>query len=72
MNKDYDNMHFCIVMYFSCCRLSQVQAVLCEGGTATPDGILCSLGMSRYLSLSSVSLYGLVGCNVLYCLLMGE
>ncbi|XP_029972120.1 dynein axonemal assembly factor 9 [Salarias fasciatus] len=33
----------------SCCRLRQVQALLCGGGTSTPDGVLCSLGIdSRY------------------------
>ncbi|XP_074547735.1 dynein axonemal assembly factor 9 [Halichoeres trimaculatus] len=31
------------------CRLRQIQSLLCEGGTTTPDGILCSLGLdSRY------------------------
>lgn len=33
------------IMLFSCCRLRQVQALLCGSGTAIPDGILCSLGM---------------------------
>ncbi|XP_029900030.1 dynein axonemal assembly factor 9 [Myripristis murdjan] len=33
----------------SCCRLRHVQSLLCGGDSATPDGILCSLGVdSRY------------------------
>lgn len=39
----------------SCCRLRQVQSLLCEGGTASPDGILCSLGMSTLLFLTFIS-----------------
>ncbi|KAM9707381.1 dynein axonemal assembly factor 9 [Menidia menidia] len=50
----------------SCCRLRQVQALLCEAGTASPDGILCSLGIdSRYNSgcteLAKYLFYGLYG-----------
>uniref|UniRef100_A0A3Q1H3J6 Dynein axonemal assembly factor 9 n=1 Tax=Acanthochromis polyacanthus TaxID=80966 RepID=A0A3Q1H3J6_9TELE len=52
----------------SCCRLRQVQALLFEGGTATPDGILCSLGIdSRYnegcSELAKYLFYGLYGRN---------
>ncbi|XP_047466426.1 uncharacterized protein C20orf194 homolog isoform X2 [Mugil cephalus] len=52
----------------SCCRLRQVQALLCEGGTATPDGILCTLGIdSRYnegcTELAKYLFYGLYGRN---------
>uniref|UniRef100_A0A8D0D8S8 Dynein axonemal assembly factor 9 n=1 Tax=Sander lucioperca TaxID=283035 RepID=A0A8D0D8S8_SANLU len=54
----------------SCCRLCQVQSLLCEGGTATPDGILCSLGIdSRYnegcTELAKYLFYGLYGRNQL-------
>uniref|UniRef100_A0A8C4IAV2 Dynein axonemal assembly factor 9 n=1 Tax=Dicentrarchus labrax TaxID=13489 RepID=A0A8C4IAV2_DICLA len=54
----------------SCCRLRQVQSLLCEGGTATPDGILCSLGIdSRYnegcTELAKYLFYGLYGRNQL-------
>ncbi|KAM7376359.1 hypothetical protein PAMP_006100 [Pampus punctatissimus] len=50
----------------SCCRLRQVQSLLCDGGTATPDGILCSLGIdSRYnegcTELAKYLFYGLYG-----------
>lgn len=49
----------------SCCRLRQVQALLC-GGSETPDGILCSLGIdSRYndgcTELAKYLFYGLYG-----------
>lgn len=49
----------------SCCRLRQVQSLLC-GGTAAPDGILCSLGIdSRYnegcTELAKYLFYGLYG-----------
>ncbi|XP_070698185.1 dynein axonemal assembly factor 9 [Pempheris klunzingeri] len=52
----------------SCCRLCQVQSLLCDGGTATPDGILCSLGIdSRYnegcTELAKYLFYGLYGRN---------
>uniref|UniRef100_A0A3Q1AJ92 Uncharacterized protein n=1 Tax=Amphiprion ocellaris TaxID=80972 RepID=A0A3Q1AJ92_AMPOC len=52
----------------SCCRLRQVQALLFEGGTATPDGILCSLGIdSRYnegcTELAKYLFYGLYERN---------
>lgn len=52
-------MHCCIIFYFSCCRLSQVQALLCEGGTTASDGILCSLGMSscKVICLLALCLY---------------
>lgn len=54
----------------SCCRLRQVQSLLCEVGTATPDGILCSLGIdSRYnegcTELAKYLFYGLYGRNQL-------
>ncbi|XP_040916742.1 uncharacterized protein C20orf194 homolog [Toxotes jaculatrix] len=54
----------------SCCRLRQVQSLLCEGGAATPDGILCSLGIdSRYnegcTELAKYLFYGLYGRNQL-------
>uniref|UniRef100_A0A8C2ZL17 Dynein axonemal assembly factor 9 n=1 Tax=Cyclopterus lumpus TaxID=8103 RepID=A0A8C2ZL17_CYCLU len=54
----------------SCCRLRQVQSLLCEGGIATPDGILCSLGIdSRYnvgcTELAKYLFYGLYGRNAL-------
>ncbi|XP_070835102.1 dynein axonemal assembly factor 9 isoform X1 [Chaetodon trifascialis] len=54
----------------SCCRLRQVQALLCEGAAATPDGILCSLGIdSRYnegcTELAKYLFYGLYGRNQL-------
>ncbi|XP_049918064.1 uncharacterized protein C20orf194 homolog [Epinephelus moara] len=54
----------------SCCRLRQVQSLLCEGGAATPDGILCSLGIdSRYnegcTELARYLFYGLYGRNQL-------
>ncbi|XP_028251377.1 dynein axonemal assembly factor 9 [Parambassis ranga] len=54
----------------SCCRLRQVQALLCEGGAAAPDGILCSLGIdSRYndgcTDLAKYLFYGLYGLNPL-------
>ncbi|XP_069575652.1 dynein axonemal assembly factor 9 [Brachyistius frenatus] len=50
----------------SCCRLRQVQALLCGGGTSTPDGVLCSLGIdSRYnegcTELAKYLFYGLYG-----------
>lgn len=50
----------------SCCRLRQVQSLLCGGGNATPDGILCSLGIdSRYnegcTELAKYLFYGLYG-----------
>uniref|UniRef100_A0A3B4ZAT7 Uncharacterized protein n=1 Tax=Stegastes partitus TaxID=144197 RepID=A0A3B4ZAT7_9TELE len=52
-----------------CCRLRQVQALLFEGGTATPDGILCSLIDSRYnegcTELAKYLFYGLYGRNPL-------
>ncbi|XP_041827868.1 uncharacterized protein C20orf194 homolog [Melanotaenia boesemani] len=52
----------------SCCRLRQIQALLCEGGTATPGGILCPLGIdSRYnegcTELAKYLFYGLYGQN---------
>lgn len=40
---------YCILLFVSCSRLRQVQALLCEGGSVTPDGILCSLGMLTYI-----------------------
>ncbi|XP_043998700.1 dynein axonemal assembly factor 9 [Gambusia affinis] len=48
----------------SCSRLRQVQALLCEGDSLTPDGILCSLGIdSRYnegcTELAKYLFYGL-------------
>ncbi|KAG8013070.1 hypothetical protein GBF38_021272, partial [Nibea albiflora] len=54
----------------SCGRLRQVQSLLCEGGTASPDGILCSLGIdSRYnegcTELAKYLFYGLYGRNQL-------
>ncbi|XP_029316767.1 LOW QUALITY PROTEIN: uncharacterized protein C20orf194-like [Cottoperca gobio] len=54
----------------SCCRLCQVQSLLCEAGTTTPDGILCSLGIdSRYndgcTELAKFLFYGLYGRNQL-------
>uniref|UniRef100_A0A7N8YIA7 Dynein axonemal assembly factor 9 n=1 Tax=Mastacembelus armatus TaxID=205130 RepID=A0A7N8YIA7_9TELE len=54
----------------SCCRLRQVQSLLCDAGTATPDGILCSLGIdSRYndgcTELAKYLFYGLYGRNQL-------
>uniref|UniRef100_A0A8C2ZK44 Dynein axonemal assembly factor 9 n=1 Tax=Cyclopterus lumpus TaxID=8103 RepID=A0A8C2ZK44_CYCLU len=54
----------------NCCRLRQVQSLLCEGGIATPDGILCSLGIdSRYnvgcTELAKYLFYGLYGRNAL-------
>uniref|UniRef100_A0A7N6BTG9 Uncharacterized protein n=1 Tax=Anabas testudineus TaxID=64144 RepID=A0A7N6BTG9_ANATE len=50
----------------SCCRLRQVQSLLCD--VATPDGILCSLGIdSRYnegcTELAKYLFYGLYGRN---------
>ncbi|XP_068194769.1 dynein axonemal assembly factor 9 [Antennarius striatus] len=50
----------------SCCRLRQVQSLLHEGGSSTPDGILCSLGIdSRYnegcTELAKYLFYGLYG-----------
>lgn len=50
----------------SCCRLRQVQSLLCDGGAVTPDGILCSLGIdSRYnegcTELAKYLFYGLYG-----------
>uniref|UniRef100_A0A8C5I652 Uncharacterized protein n=1 Tax=Gouania willdenowi TaxID=441366 RepID=A0A8C5I652_GOUWI len=53
----------------SCCRLRQVQALLCETGSVTPDGILCSLGIdSRYnegcTELAKYLFYGLYGRNL--------
>uniref|UniRef100_A0A3Q3XGX3 Uncharacterized protein n=1 Tax=Mola mola TaxID=94237 RepID=A0A3Q3XGX3_MOLML len=55
-------------MYFSCRRLCQVQSLLREAGSATPDGILCSLGIdSRYnegcTELAKYLFYGLYGRN---------
>ncbi|XP_035465310.1 dynein axonemal assembly factor 9 isoform X4 [Scophthalmus maximus] len=52
----------------SCCRLRQVQSLLHEGGAASPDGILCSLGIdSRYndgcTELAKYLFYGLYGRN---------
>uniref|UniRef100_A0A3Q2T0H0 Dynein axonemal assembly factor 9 n=1 Tax=Fundulus heteroclitus TaxID=8078 RepID=A0A3Q2T0H0_FUNHE len=52
----------------SCSRLRQVQALLCEGGSVTPDGILCSLGIdSRYnegcTELAKYLFYGLYEWN---------
>ncbi|XP_008314430.1 dynein axonemal assembly factor 9 [Cynoglossus semilaevis] len=52
----------------SCCRLRQVQSLLCEPGATTPDGILCSLGIeSRYnvgcTELAKYLFYGLYGQN---------
>uniref|UniRef100_A0A3B4GPT4 Uncharacterized protein n=1 Tax=Pundamilia nyererei TaxID=303518 RepID=A0A3B4GPT4_9CICH len=52
----------------SCCRLRQVQALLCGSGTAIPDGILCSLGIdSRYnegcTELAKYLFYGLYEQN---------
>uniref|UniRef100_A0A7N6BNY8 Uncharacterized protein n=1 Tax=Anabas testudineus TaxID=64144 RepID=A0A7N6BNY8_ANATE len=49
-----------------CCRLRQVQSLLCD--VATPDGILCSLGIdSRYnegcTELAKYLFYGLYGRN---------
>ncbi|CAJ1074647.1 uncharacterized protein C20orf194 homolog [Xyrichtys novacula] len=54
----------------SCCRLRQVQSLLCEGSTTTPDGILCSLGIdSRYnegcTELAKYLFYELYGKNQL-------
>ncbi|XP_071353876.1 dynein axonemal assembly factor 9 isoform X2 [Trachinotus anak] len=54
----------------SCCRLRQIQSLLCEGGATTPDGILCSLGIdSRYnegcTELAKYLFYGLYGRNQL-------
>ncbi|XP_071778609.2 dynein axonemal assembly factor 9 [Centroberyx gerrardi] len=54
----------------SCCRLRHVQSLLSDGGTATPDGILCSLGIdSRYnggcTELATYLFYGLYGRNQL-------
>ncbi|XP_031729028.1 dynein axonemal assembly factor 9 [Anarrhichthys ocellatus] len=54
----------------SCSRLRQVQSLLCEGGIATPDGILCSLGIdSRYnegcTELGKYLFYGLYERNQL-------
>uniref|UniRef100_A0AAX7W052 Uncharacterized protein n=1 Tax=Astatotilapia calliptera TaxID=8154 RepID=A0AAX7W052_ASTCA len=56
------------IMLFSCCRLRQVQALLCGSGTAIPDGILCSLGIdSRYnegcTELAKYLFYGLYEQN---------
>uniref|UniRef100_A0A3P9NJ15 Dynein axonemal assembly factor 9 n=1 Tax=Poecilia reticulata TaxID=8081 RepID=A0A3P9NJ15_POERE len=58
---------FCILFY-SCSRLRQVQALLCEGDSVTPDGILCSLGIdSRYnegcTELAKYLFYGLYERN---------
>ncbi|CAL8283507.1 unnamed protein product [Lota lota] len=52
----------------SCSRLRKVQSLLCEGGIATPDGILCVLGIdSRYnagcTELANFLFYGLYGKN---------
>uniref|UniRef100_A0A3P9NIZ1 Dynein axonemal assembly factor 9 n=1 Tax=Poecilia reticulata TaxID=8081 RepID=A0A3P9NIZ1_POERE len=52
----------------SCSRLRQVQALLCEGDSVTPDGILCSLGIdSRYnegcTELAKYLFYGLYERN---------
>ncbi|XP_062296369.1 uncharacterized protein C20orf194 homolog [Scomber scombrus] len=54
----------------SCGRLRQVQSLLRDGGIATPDGILCSLGIdSRYndgcTELAKYLFYGLYGRNQL-------
>ncbi|XP_068608094.1 dynein axonemal assembly factor 9 [Brachionichthys hirsutus] len=54
----------------SCCRLRQVQSLLCEGVSSSPDGILCSLGIdSRYnegcTELAKYLFYGLYGRNPL-------
>uniref|UniRef100_A0A3P9B269 Dynein axonemal assembly factor 9 n=1 Tax=Maylandia zebra TaxID=106582 RepID=A0A3P9B269_9CICH len=50
-----------------CCRLRQVQALLCGSGTAIPDGILCSLIDSRYnegcTELAKYLFYGLYEQN---------
>ncbi|KAM4625546.1 dynein axonemal assembly factor 9 [Polymixia lowei] len=54
----------------SCSRLRNVQSLLCEGGIASPDGVLCSLGIdSRYnegcSELANYLFYGLYGKNQL-------
>ncbi|XP_045917900.1 dynein axonemal assembly factor 9 [Micropterus dolomieu] len=54
----------------SCHRLRQVQSLLFDGGAATPDGILCSLGIdSRYnegcTELAKYLFYELYGRNQL-------
>ncbi|XP_020499013.2 uncharacterized protein C20orf194 homolog [Labrus bergylta] len=54
----------------SCCRLRQVQSLLCAGRPITPDGILCSLGIdSRYndgcTELAKYLFNGLYGRNQL-------
>ncbi|KAF7658190.1 hypothetical protein LDENG_00016420 [Lucifuga dentata] len=54
----------------SCCRLRHVQSLLCDGSTAAPEGILCSLGIdSRYnmgcTELAKYLFYGLYGGNQL-------
>ncbi|XP_034050720.1 uncharacterized protein C20orf194 homolog [Thalassophryne amazonica] len=52
----------------SCSRLRHVQSLLSDGGAASPDGILCSLGIdSRYnegcSELAKYLFYGLYGRN---------
>ncbi|KAM6961241.1 dynein axonemal assembly factor 9 [Aplochiton taeniatus] len=52
----------------SCSRLRHVQSLLCDGGSNTPDGILCSLGIdSRYnegcSELANYLFYGLYKKN---------
>ncbi|CAL1575573.1 unnamed protein product [Knipowitschia caucasica] len=59
MNGKYSGVNPAV----SCCRLRKVQSLLC-GGTASPDGILCSLGIdSRYnegcTELAKYLFYGL-------------
>ncbi|XP_067335248.1 uncharacterized protein C20orf194 homolog isoform X1 [Channa argus] len=54
----------------SCCRLRQIQSLLCDGVSASPEGILCSLGIdSRYnegcTELAKYLFYGLYGRNPL-------
>ncbi|KAJ0008730.1 hypothetical protein NQD34_016145 [Periophthalmus magnuspinnatus] len=61
MNGKYSGVNPAV----SCCRLRQIQSLLC-GETATPDGILCSLGIdSRYnegcTELAKYLFYGLYG-----------
>lgn len=52
---DFIVIYIFFIMLFSCCRLRQVQALLCDSGSATPDGILCSLGMLSWKLNSSLS-----------------
>lgn len=57
-------------MSSSCCRLRQVQSLLCDGGAATPDGILCSLGMlscKLYFIFNFCSLIWPGYCNCSAC-----